>query len=558
MGTVERWDDRLFMTRRQMREYDRIAIEELGVPGSVLMERAGRGAAGVALGMLGAVGRAVVLAGPGNNGGDGFVVARHLMSSGCTVETFLAAERTGIKGDALLNLGVLEGMGAKVVELCGETDLEAVREALRDADLVVDALLGTGATRPPDGVIGALIDLANGASVEVLAIDLPSGLDADTGRPLGRSIRASATATFGHLKRGLVIHPGVELAGRVHVIPLDVPAEISRRAGVDGELLSAESVGGLVPRRDRESHKGTFGHLLAIAGSAGTAGAAIMCGRAAMRAGTGLVTIAAAADARAAVEAQCLEAMVETAIVSPEEALSDGDRRHVDALVAGKTAVAIGPGLSTAQGAAEVVLHLVATSALPAVVDADGLNALAAAPKGFSPGGAPLVLTPHPGEMARLLGVPSAEIQADRIGAARAAAKKYGAVVILKGARSVVADTDGTVCVNPTGNPGMASGGMGDALTGIVGGLLAQGLSALDAAKLGVYLHGLAGDLATEKIGGQAGLICSDLIDAIPRALAYLTAIPSTEPPHDDGTCRLASLHGAVKEAAPPHRRRPL
>jgi NAD(P)H-hydrate epimerase len=522
MGTVEHWDDRLFMTRRQMREYDRIAIEERGIPGSVLMEHAGRGAAGVALEMLGAKRRAVVLAGPGNNGGDGFVVARHLLNSGHTVETFLAAKRAGFKGDALLNLGALEAMGAKVFELGGETDLEAVRKSVREADLVVDALLGTGMTRPADGAIGALIDLVNGSGTEVLAIDLPSGLDADTGRPLGKAIRAKATATFGHLKRGLVIHPGAELAGRVHVIPLDVPAEVSRKAGVDGVLLSAELLGPLVPRRLPTAHKGTFGHLLVVAGSAGKPGAAIMCGRAAMRAGTGLVTIGTAADARAAVEAQCLEAMVETAIASPGEALSEGDRRHLDSLVAGKTAVAIGPGLSTAKGVADAALHLVATLALPAVVDADGLNALAAAPRGFSPGGAPLVLTPHPGEMARLLGVPNAEVQADRIGAARAAAVKYGAVVILKGARSVVAAKDGTVYVNPTGNPGMASGGMGDALTGIVGGLLAQGLSALDAAELGVYLHGLAGDLAAERIGGEAGLICSDLIDAIPRALSSL------------------------------------
>jgi len=522
MGTVERWDDRLFMTRRQMREYDRIAIEELGTPGSVLMEHAGKGAAGVALGMLGPRGRAVVLSGPGNNGGDGFVVSRHLLNSGHTVETFLAAPRAGVKGDALLNLGALEGMGAKVVELSGDADLEAVRKSVREADLVVDALLGTGATRPADGLIGALVDLVNAASVPVLAIDLPSGLDADTGRPLGKAIRASATATFGHLKRGLVVQLGAELAGRVHVISLGVPAEISRRAGVDGALLSARSVGPLVPRRFSTAHKGTFGHLLAVAGSAGKPGAAILCGRAAMRTGTGLVTIATTSDALAAVEAQCLEAMCATAIVSTEEALSDGDRRRLSALLTGKTAVALGPGLSTSKGAAQAALHLVGTLALPAVVDADGLNALAAAPEGFRPSGAPLVLTPHPGEMARLLGVPNAEVQADRIGAARTAAAKYGAVVILKGARSVVAGADGATFVNPTGNPGMASGGMGDALTGIVGGLLAQGLEALDAAKLGVYVHGLAGDLAADKIGGQAGLVCSDLIDAIPRALASL------------------------------------
>ncbi|MCK9463597.1 MAG: NAD(P)H-hydrate dehydratase, partial [Proteobacteria bacterium] len=308
----------------------------------------------------------------------------------------------------------------------------------------------------------------------------------------------------------------------VHVVPLGVPACVSQEAGTDGALLGPESLWALVPRRDPSAHKGTFGHLLAIAGSAGKAGAAVMCGRAAMRAGTGLVTIATAGDARAAVEEQCVEAMVETAMASADAALSEGERRRLDALLAGKTAVAIGPGLSTGTGATEAVLHLVGTLALPAVVDADGLNALAAAPEGFKPGGAPLVLTPHPGEMARLLGVANADVQEDRIGAARRAAKKYAAVVILKGARSVVADAGGAAFVNPTGNPGMASGGMGDALTGIVGGLLAQGLPALDAAKLGTYLHGLAGDLAAEEIGGEAGLVCSDLIDAIPKAITSL------------------------------------
>jgi NAD(P)H-hydrate epimerase len=523
MAEGERWDDRLFMTRLQVREYDRIAIAELGIPGPVLMEAAGRGAAGLALETLAAGGRAIVLAGPGNNGGDGFVVARHLLLAGRAAETFLAAPRAAVKGDALLYLELLERMGGAVVELADGAALALVAERLRGADLVVDALLGTGAARPADGTIGALIDLANAGAAPVLALDLPSGLDADSGRPLGRAIRAARTATFGHLKRGLVLHPGCALAGEIRVVPLGVPAAISRRAGVDGALLSGEAVAALVPRRGADAHKGTFGHLLAIAGSAGKAGAAILCGRAAMRAGTGLVTIATAADARAAVEAQCVEAMVETAIATPGAPFTDGDRRHVDALLAGKTAVAIGPGLSTAAGAAGIALHLIATTALPAVVDADGLNALAAAPAGFAPSGAPIVLTPHPGEMARLLGVSTAEVQADRIGAAREAARRYGAVAILKGARSVVAAPDGATFVNPTGNPGMASGGMGDALTGIVGGLLAQGLLALDAARLGAYLHGLAGDLAAARIGGEAGLVCSDLIDAIPRAIGSLS-----------------------------------
>ncbi len=528
MDTVERWDDRLFMTRAQMREYDRLAIAALGVPGPVLMESAGRGAAALALELLGGRRDVVVLAGPGNNGGDGFVIARHLANAGARVATLLAVPREKVTGDALLNLEILERMGEAPRGIAGGADLGDVASRLAAADLVVDALLGTGATRAVEGLLGDLIDLVNAAGAQVLAVDVPSGLDADTGRPLGRAIRADATATFGHLKRGLVVHPGAGLAGVVRVVPLGVPASISRRAGVDGEVLGAAALRPLVPRRAADSHKGTFGHLLVVGGSAGKAGAAVMCGRAAMRSGAGLVTLAASAEARAAVEAQCVEAMVETSFLAPEYALSDGDRAHLDAVLGGKSAVAIGPGLSTARAAVETVLHLVASLAVPAVVDADGLNALAAAGDGFTPGGAALVLTPHPGEMARLLGVSSADVQADRLGAAREAAKRFGAVAVLKGARTVIADRDGRAFVNPTGNPGMASGGMGDALTGIVGGLLAQGLPALDAARLGAYLHGLAGDLAAARIGGEAGLVCSDLIDAIPRAISRL-ASPESE-----------------------------
>lgn len=522
MEARERWDDDAFMTRAQMREYDRLAIGDLGIPGPVLMESAGRGAAGVALGMLGGGGSVVVLAGPGNNGGDGFVIARHLLNCGVRVETLLAVPRGKVGGDALLNLRILERMGGAPTELSGAEGLAAAGERVRRADLVVDALLGTGAARPVEAPLADLIEVINASGAKVLAVDLPSGLDADTGRPLGAAVRAAATATFGHLKRGLVLQPGAGLAGRIVVVPLGIPAAVSERAGVDGRLLSARSVRALLPARPAGAHKGTFGHLLVVAGSAGKAGAAVMAGRSALRAGTGLVTIAPTAEARPAVEAQCLEAMVETSLVSPERGLAEGDRRRLDALLAGKTAVAIGPGLSTATGARAAVLHLVSTLRLPAVLDADGLNALAEAKDGFRPGGAPLVLTPHPGEMARLLGIANADVQADRVGAARAAAARFGAVVILKGARSVVADPDGRVFVNPTGNPGMASGGTGDALTGVVGGLLAQGLGALDAARLGVYLHGLAGDLAAEE-KGLAGLVCSDLIDALPRAILSLS-----------------------------------
>jgi hydroxyethylthiazole kinase-like uncharacterized protein yjeF len=510
------WNDRLFMTRDQMREYDRLAIEDVGVPGVVLMENAGRGAAAYALALLGDRRRVAVLAGPGNNGGDGFVIARHLLNAGHDVTTYLAVAPSKIKGDAKTNYDILRSMNPRLVQATDKVALEGLPSRLRHDGFVIDALLGTGVSREVEGLFGDLIELVNQARLTVLAVDIPSGLDADTGTPWGKAIHATATATFGHLKRGLVLYPGAELAGQVQVIPIGAPYQVSDRAGFDGEVLAEARVRRLIPSRPRAGHKGTFGHLLLLAGSLGKAGAAALAGQAALRTGPGLVTLATTGVAQPVLQAGSAELMVEAVIDSAEGPFDAAAEARIGTLLRGKQALAIGPGLTTEAGAAALVRYTLGIASVPAVVDADGLNIMAAEPERFAEIEAPLVLTPHPGEMARLTGRTVAEVQTDRIGMARELAAARDAVVALKGAHTVIAAPDGRVFVNPTGNSGMATAGTGDVLTGLVGGLLAQGVDPLDATLIGVYVHGLAGDRAAERVG-RVSLVASDLIGELPR-----------------------------------------
>lgn len=511
------WNKHLLLTREQIRNYDKVAIETLGMPSITLMENAGAGTARLIARTLEAGQRVVVVAGPGNNGGDGYVIARHLSNMGVQVTTYLAVPRQKIRGDALINLQVLEAMDGPIVDLSSEEQYAEFTTALAHCNLVVDALLGTGVTRDVEGHLGELIDLINRAERPVVAVDIPSGLDADSGQPRGRAIRALLTATYGHLKRGLVLFPGAELAGEITVVPLGVPSSVSEKVGWDGELVTEHMVRSWLPNRRAEAHKGTFGHLLVLAGALGKTGAGALAGQAAMRVGTGLVTVATTAEAQPVLEAKCLETMVEPVLDNGDSAVTAGVMRRVEQLLEGKKAVAIGPGVSTAAGVSALVLKLVETLRLPVVVDADGLNILAAQ-GGATPIAAPAVLTPHPGEMARLLGTTTGEVQADRFAAARDAARRFDAVVVLKGAHSVIAAPDGRVWVNPTGNPGMASGGMGDVLTGMIGGWLAQGVAPEHAALLGVYLHGLAADRSVKDVG-EVGLIATDVIDTLPAIL---------------------------------------
>lgn len=500
---------RSVLSRAEMRAFDARAIAS-GVPGVVLMENAGRGAADVVEGELlggkAAGARVVVVAGTGNNGGDGFVVARHLLARGATVDVVVIGDPSRVGGDAKSNLDALVGIGGAVREMGDGAALASLPLALRGADVVVDALFGTGLDREVGGLQAVAIAAMNAARARVVALDLPSGLDADTGVALGAAVEAKRTVTFGHYKLGLLTPGGARAAGIVHVADIGVPPLVERAAA---ELVEASDVASWIVPRARDAHKNTAGHVAVVAGSPGKTGAARMVARAALRAGAGLVTIATWPESAAAVEAGAVEAM--TARIDRASVASS-----VGAALEGKRVAVVGPGLGLDADARAVVDRALAFDGA-LVLDADALTHVAALPSWAR---ADAILTPHPGECARLLGVTSAVVERDRFAAARSLASRTGAIVLLKGAYTLVASPDGRVAINPTGNAALATGGSGDVLAGIVG-ALACSLPPFEAACAAAFIHGLAAD-AWSADNGDRGLLASEIADLVPRTLTAL------------------------------------
>ncbi|MBM4285411.1 MAG: NAD(P)H-hydrate dehydratase [Deltaproteobacteria bacterium] len=522
------------VTAAQMRELDRRTIEELGVPSLVLMENAGRTTYQVLRREYPALeGPVAVLAGRGNNGGDGLVVARYLTNDGLGVTVFLLAEKETVRGDARVNLEIALKLGVEVVEVTSENHLNRLYRDLASAGLVVDALLGTGLNAAVHGLYRTVIDMVNGLDVQVLAVDIPSGLCADTGQPLDEAIFADVTVTYGWPKLGQALPPGRDYVGRLWRVDIGIPPAFSRE--IPAELADPEEMLLLLPPRPRESHKGTFGHLVVAAGSAGKTGAAALTAQGALRAGAGLVTAAVAESLNDILEVKLTEAMTLPLPEIPgERALGLAALEPLARFMEGKTALALGPGLGTHPETQELVRELVRTLPQPLVIDADGVNALAGRLDLLAQAPGPRLITPHPGEMARLTGASTREIQARRLETARELAAATRAVVALKGAQTVVASPEGVVSLNPTGNPILASGGSGDVLTGLIGGFLAQKLNAWDAARLGVYLHGLTADYLAKTVGRQ-GLAAGDLLAAYPEALAAF--VEERFPPIEDEIC---------------------
>ena len=519
-------------TAEEMRRADRRATAEFGLSSLILMENAGRGAADAIERVLGLCrGRRVaVVCGKGQNGGDGFVVARHLMGRGSAVEVWLIGRAADVMGDAATNLAVLRRGSLPVMEAteaAGSSGFDDLRRGLSRADLVVDALLGTGVRGPADGVMGAAIAAINEASRPVCALDLPSGLSADGGDLLGPTVRARLTVTFGLPKVGLFVGAGPRQAGRVELVDLGVP-----RAWLEGGLrvglVEAEDIGAVVPARPADAHKGRYGHLLVVAGSLGKTGAAVLACLGALRSGTGLVTCALPATQQPVVAARLAEAMTEALAETTAQTLSAKALDRLLELAGRMDAVAVGPGIGLELETQATVRDLIQTAERPMVVDADALTALSGHLALLRRARGPRLLTPHPGEAARLLQRSVADVQADRIESARRLAGETGAIVALKGAGTLVAAQGGEVTVNPTGNPGMATGGTGDVLTGIAGGLLAQGLAPESALRAAVYLHGLAGGLAAAA-RGEVGLIAGDVADAVPAAIVQLLRLRPAE-----------------------------
>ena len=523
------------VTAAQMQALDRETIQGVGIPGVVLMENAGREAAKLILEHFpDASSKGVaVLAGRGNNGGDGFVIARYLRGQGKRTKVYLFAPREKVGGDARVNLEVWLRIGGELEEITSEEGFLRVKGEIAEAGLIVDALLGTGLSSEVRGLLREAIEFVNGLKKPVVAVDIPSGLDASTGKVLGTAIRASLTPTFGLAKLGQVISPGAELVGRLEVIDIGIPPSLVERAGIKTHLLGPEELSPrILASRPPESHKGTYGHLLVVAGSPGKTGAAAMVAEGALRMGAGLVTVAIPKSLNPILEVKLTEAMTEP-VPEEEGFLCSDSLPSLLSLLEGKSAIALGPGIGTGEGVKEVILEFLRKANLPLVIDADGLNVLSSRPQTLKEIKVPFVLTPHPGEMARLVGLGTAEVQERRIEVAREVAGEYRCVVVLKGNRTVVASPEGEIFINPTGNPGMASGGMGDVLTGMMGGLLAQRHPPLEAAKAAVYLHGLSGDLGARELG-ELPLLATDLLEYLPLALKEVTSGVGTHLPLEE------------------------
>jgi hydroxyethylthiazole kinase-like uncharacterized protein yjeF len=509
------------VTAAEMRELDRAAIEGRKIPSLRLMENAGEAVVRAMERLFGPLrGKTVaVVVGKGQNGGDGLVVARLLRQHGCKAKLALLAPPSSLKGDAATNLRRFQRGGHRCRTVGGAPDFEAALTSIfQRSDLLVDAIFGTGLNAPVKGLAASAIRLMNESGRPIIAIDLPSGLDGDTGAILGTAITAALTVTLARPKRGLYLGAGPNHVGMIRVADIGIPDNLIAAAKIPLTLLEATDVRPLLPQRPRMAHKGTFGHAGIIAGSAGKTGAAAMAALAALRIGTGLVTVAAPQSVSDVLEAKLLEAMTVAVPETEARTLSKQALAPLLAFAADKTALAIGPGIGTHPETQALVHNLLVEAKRPMVLDADGLNAVAGHADMLSRASGPLILTPHPGEMARLLGTTSADVQIDRLGAASRLARERNVCVVLKGTGTVIAAPDGRQAVNSTGNPGMATAGTGDVLTGIIVGLLAQGLPAWEAACAGVYLHGLAGDLAAAE-QGEAGLIAGDVIRAIPRAM---------------------------------------
>ena len=524
------------LTGAGARAFDRWATNNLGVPALVLMENA-------ALALAEAVGegfadarRIAIFCGPGNNGGDGLALARQLRTRGYEVGLFLAAFGRALSDDCARQLAICRALGLAIFELGDEWREQAASAA--SADLVVDALFGTGLERPLRAPYAALVEWMNELPLPRLAVDIPSGLDAGRAHPIGPAIRADATVTFGAPKLAHLLLPAAEWVGELSVADLGVPFDLSPSADGDLEVLTTEELGAALPKRPPSAHKGDFGHILLVAGSRGKAGAAILAARSAVRGGAGLVTVATVDSAWTALasgvpEAMCLAVAEDSSGGLPFAALD-----RLLAAAAERDVLAVGPGLGQSAGSFRLVRSLVLeASGVPLVLDADGLNAFAA-PVGSKKSGkagwvrksglgmlarrrAATVLTPHPGELGRLLGCATAEIEADRLASVRRAAELSGAIVVLKGGRTLIGLPSGEVAINTTGNPGMASGGSGDVLTGLLAARLAQGDDPVLAAQLAVHLHGMAGDLAAAA-GIAPAVAAGTLVEYLPQAYEKL------------------------------------
>lgn len=508
------------VTADEMRKIDRVTIDKF-LPGIDLMENAGRGVKDAIAARWEPQRRrsVVIICGKGNNGGDGFVVARLLKQDGYSVKAFLLGKAAGLKGDALANYRRCKRAGVSVKETSAG-NLGGLKRAVEGAYVVVDAVFGTGFSGEPKGVAAGAIEAINEADAPVVAIDMPSGVDSTTGQA-STAVVADLTVTMALPKRGHMLHPGRAFTGELAVVDIGVPVDVVAANDPGVYLTQPEDIAGALPLRAPDAHKWSCGSVAAVCGSTGFTGAASLTCTSALRAGCGLVTLAVPRSLNVIMEVKLTEVMTLPVAETRGGSFALKAAAAIKKLIHKADAVAVGPGLSLNKETQQLVRRLLPAVGKPCVLDADGINAFAGRPKKLKGLDFPLVITPHAGELSRLTGIDKSTIVTDRIDAARYVAGELGLVLLLKGAPTVVADASGAVYVNPTGNEGLATAGSGDVLTGVIAGFLAQGLEALRAACCAAYVHGLAADMLRESIG-HYGFLAGDVQDMIPVAVASL------------------------------------
>lgn len=514
----------------QMREMDRFTMDTLGIPGIILMEHAGRAVADE-IRLRGSFRHAVILCGHGNNGGDGMVIARYLHQRSCAVTVFLLGDPQKMSSDSQFHMDLVQKQGIQIETFNG--DWQHVTEALSHADLIVDAMLGTGAKgslrEPVKTAVNLVNDVRSGIGIKpvVVAVDLPTGIDADNGQLMDTAVKADLTVTFAFPKWGHFLYPGKEYVGELKVKDIGIPDQAIEHVGCSAHILTPEAVAQAIPRRIKHSHKGTYGHVLLISGSHEMRGAPVLAGNAALRSGAGMVTMAVPASILSQVSSQVTEAIMwawpeheghfENRPLSQISQWHDRKERF--------SCVAVGPGMGTWPQGEEWIDQIFSHFSCPLILDADALNLVARNPDILQHGHGPVVITPHPGEMARLTGLPVTEVERSRPQVAKNFAKQYQVYVVLKGTHTIIAAPDGRMVLNMTGSPSMAKGGSGDVLTGIISSFIAQisrndEANLLDAIAAAVHIHGLTGEICGKQ--SEYSTLASDMIRHIGTAISQV------------------------------------
>lgn len=505
------------LSPQKMARYDEYSIKTWGIPSAVLMENAGRNTYRLMKERYLAGDEVIaVVCGRGNNGGDGFVIARYALIDGFRVRVYLIGAKTDLKGDAALNMRLFESLSGEVVECTARP--ASVKAGIREAHLIVDAIFGTGLSKPVGGMEKTVIDEINASGKLVIAVDIPSGIDGNTGKPLGSAIRAVHTFTYAYPKLGQVLSPGADHAGRLTVIDISIPSFIEKEVGFDGEVTDGEMLRGFLRERLPSSHKGSFGHTVVMAGSPGKTGAAHMASLAALRIGAGLVTLIIPRTLNAIMETKTTEVMTYPVADDGQGFFTADSFGEIADFMEDKDVVIMGPGLSQNEGVMKLTRRIYREIDKPFIIDADGINAFQRHTSLLKKTKRKAVLTPHPGELARLLGKTPKEVNDDRMGTAGSCAARWGVDILLKGAASVLSTADGRMFLNPTGNPSLAKGGSGDILTGFIGGLVSQGYSLTQSALLGAYLHGYMADTWVEN-HSDMDLLALDLVVGLGDAI---------------------------------------